>query len=61
MDTLKISEPQRKRFYAIAKATGFSDDEIKGHLKAMGIDHTKDILRSDYDMLCQWANGEATT
>lgn len=58
-NTLKISDAQRKRVYAIAKGTGFSDDEIKGHLKGMGIEHTADILRSDYDSLCVWAAGEA--
>ena len=57
-DPTKISEAQRKRFYAIAKSTGFSDDEIKGHLLTLGIEHTADILKSQYDDLCKWAEGK---
>jgi len=51
----KISDAQRKRFYAIAKETGFSDEEIKKHLLGMGIEHTADILKIQYDDLCKWA------
>jgi len=54
-DPSKISEAQRKRFYAIAKGTGFSDDEIKARLAELGIEHTADILKTQYDVLCAWA------
>lgn len=54
----KISEAQKKRFYAIAKGTGFSDDEIKNKLATLGIEHTADILKSQYDELCVWAQAE---
>jgi hypothetical protein len=57
-DPLKISEAQKKRFYAIAKNTGFSDEEIKGKLTGMGIEHTADILKTQYDELCLWAEGK---
>ncbi|MFA5323952.1 MAG: hypothetical protein WC373_14870 [Smithella sp.] len=57
-DPLKISEAQKKRFYAIAKNTGYSDDEIKAHLLTLGIEHTADILKSQYDELCAWAEGK---
>jgi len=57
-DPAKISEAQRKRFYAIAKGTGFSDEEIKAHLVGLGIEHTADILKSQYDSLCSWASAE---
>jgi hypothetical protein len=57
MDPAKISEAQKKRFYAIAKGTGFYDAEIKGHLREMGIEHTADILKEQYDALCVWAAG----
>ncbi len=57
-DPLKISEAQKKRFYAIAKSTGFSDEEIKNKLKGMGIEHTADILKTQYDDLCLWAEGK---
>jgi len=54
-DPAKISDAQRKRFYAIAKGTGFSDDEIKAHLALSGIERTSDILKTQYDELCDWA------
>lgn len=57
-DPNKISEAQRKRFYAIAKQTGYSDDEIKAHLLTFGIEHTADILKSQYDDLCKWAEAK---
>jgi len=49
----KITDPQRKRFYAIAKKAGASDDEIKGYLKIkIGSEHTRDITMDQYDDLC---------
>lgn len=57
-DPTKITEAQKKRFYAIAKGTGFPDEEIKNHLAGMGIEHTADILKTQYDDLCKWAAGE---
>ena len=57
-DPNRISDAQRKRFYAIAKTTGFSDDEIKVHLQTLGIEHTADILKSQYDELCAWAENK---
>ena len=57
-DPLKISEAQKKRFYAIAKNTGFSDEEIKKKLTGMEIEHTADILKTQYDDLCLWAEGK---
>lgn len=50
-----ISDPQRKRFYAIAKNSGKEDDEIKAYLKSIGIEHTKDIPKSKYEDACKWA------
>jgi hypothetical protein len=58
-DPLKISEAQKKRFYAIAKGTGFSDEEIKAHLATLSIEHTADILKTQYDDLCKWAEGKS--
>lgn len=57
-DPAKISEAQKKRFYAIGKGSGKSDDEIKAHLLALGIEHTADILKSQYDSLCAWAEAK---
>jgi hypothetical protein len=53
----KISDAQRKRFYAIAKTTGFSDDEIKAKCLAAGFEHSADITRDKYEELCAWAKG----
>jgi hypothetical protein len=48
-----ISDNQRKRFYAMAKGAGKSDDEIKQFLIDMiGSDHTSDIPKGKYKYLC---------
>lgn len=53
-DKPKISEAQGKRLYAIAKAAGWSDGELKSFLRrSYNIDHSRDINRSDYDSICQ--------
>ena len=51
-----ISDAQRKRFYAIYKKYGKTDAEAKAFLYAKyGIEHSADILKKDYDDICQWA------
>jgi hypothetical protein len=51
-----ISEPQRKRFYAIYKHAGLADDAVKAYLKQKyGIEHTADITRDFYEEVCAWA------
>jgi len=52
-----ITEPQRKRFFALAKASGKTDDEIKEYLKSIGLESTKDMLKSQYERACEWASG----
>ena len=48
-----ITEPQAKRFYAIAKNTKATDDQIKEWLyREYSIEHTKDIPKSLYDEIC---------
>jgi hypothetical protein len=55
----KISDPQRKRFYAICKGAGKSDDEIQAKLKEeIGSERSADIPRSKYEALCLWAEGK---
>lgn len=55
----KISEGQRKRFWAIAKGTGAADDTIKNWLvKEFGFTHTADITRDVYDDVCDRARAE---
>ncbi len=52
----KISDAQRKRFYAIYKKYGKTDEETKAYLyAAYGIEHSADILKKDYDKICAWA------
>lgn len=49
-----ISEAQRKRFYAISKTTGATDEQIKDWLfREYEIEHTKDITRDIYEEVCQ--------
>lgn len=48
-----ISDKQRKRFYAIAKESGKTDDEIKTFLREItGSESTRDIQNGIYDYLC---------
>jgi hypothetical protein len=55
--TGKITEPQRKRFYAIAKGSKWSDEEIKVYLKnVLKIETANDLLVADYDKACAWAS-----
>jgi hypothetical protein len=51
----KISEPQQKRLFAIAHNTNVTQEDLRLHLKGLGIEHTKDIPRSIYDQICAWA------
>jgi hypothetical protein len=54
--TGKISDAQRKRFYAIAKGKGKSDDIIKEYLKnTVGVETSADIPADRYDETCKWA------
>ena len=52
----KISDAQKKRFYAIAKGSGKEDAEIKTYLKeTFDITSTADIPRDKYDTAVEWA------
>ena len=51
-----ISENQRKRFYAIYKGKGKTDEQVKAYLKEKyKVEHSKDILLADYEDLIKWA------
>lgn len=53
-----ISDPQRKRLFAIYKNAGITDDQMKDYLMTeYGIESTKDIKRSDYEAIVSWAQG----
>jgi len=52
----KITEPQSKRFYAIAKGAGKTEANIKAYLYAkIGSEHSSDIPQNLYDEICLWA------
>lgn len=54
-----ITEPQRKRFFAIAKGTGAHDDHIKEWVfREYGFESTKDITEDVYDEMCQRVKDE---
>jgi len=49
-----ISEPQRKRLYAIAKSAGWSEESFKEWLFSnYGYESSKDIKRSDYEKIVE--------
>lgn len=50
-----ITEPQRKRLYAIGKSSGISEPDFKAWLKEKySITTTKEIKKSDYDDICNY-------
>lgn len=54
-----ISEPQRKRLYAIWKSGGKSDQEVHDFIQDhYGLDSTKAITTDIYEEICTWAAGK---
>lgn len=47
-----ISEAQGKRFFAICKQSGKSEDQIKAILKHFGFASDRDITRDKYEAIC---------
>jgi len=57
--TGKISANQVKRFYAIAKGHGWSDEAIHIYLKkTIGVETSNDIPAARYDEACKWAENK---
>ena len=54
-----ISFPQGKRFFAIAKGAGKSDDEIKAYLASINVAKTIEMPVEKYDAACEWAGKNA--
>jgi hypothetical protein len=49
-----ITGPQGKRMYAIARGSGWSEEQLKAHLKStLGIEHTSEVPVSRYDEICE--------
>jgi hypothetical protein len=48
-----ITEKQRKRMFAIAKANGWSETKIRDVLSVKGYEHTSDVpMGQVYDEIC---------
>lgn len=47
-----VSEAQLKRFWVIARKTGFSDEAVKRLIEAHGFASSKEITRNAYNTLC---------
>jgi hypothetical protein len=54
-----ISEPQRKRFYAICQKSEIPEPIIREEMKRYGFAHSRDITRERYEKLCEWAENWA--
>ena len=47
----RITEPQGKRLWAIAKGAGWNDAEVHAHLQRYGFAHVDEITRDKYDRI----------
>lgn len=55
-----ISEPQRRRFFAIWKASGKTAEEVKAYLvRKIGTEHSASIPKAFYEEICKWAEDKA--
>jgi hypothetical protein len=52
-----ISDPQRKRLFAISKKAGYTDDQMKQLLNACGYQHSADVLKKHYQAICESIEG----
>ena len=57
-DDQYISDPQRKRLFSIARENGVSTEDIKAHLGNLGIKSSNEILKSQYDGIIGWVEGQ---
>jgi hypothetical protein len=54
-----ISEGQARRFYAIRKGTGWSDEETKNYLReTFGTEDDRQIPATRYEEACKWAEAK---
>jgi len=54
-----ITEPQRKRLYAIATNAGWDHDQMKDLLAAYNFESSRDVTRGLYDAICAWVEKQA--
>lgn len=50
-----ITLPQGKRWFAIAKSAGKTEDEMRSYLRSLGIEKSADMPRTSYDAAISWA------
>lgn len=48
-----ITSKQAQRIFAIARETGYSQEEAKTKIVALGFTSTKDVTQKDYDRVCE--------
>lgn len=53
-----ITEPQRKRLYAVMREHGKTADDVKAHLGTLGIDSSTRIPADQYDAVVAWIEGK---
>ena len=50
-----ISDAQVKRLFAILKSSKYTEEELKSHIKeTYKIESSKEILKKDYEKICNW-------
>jgi hypothetical protein len=54
-----ITEPQAKRFHALALKAGKTKSEVQEALRLIGAQSSLQIPRSRYEALCEWAEARA--
>jgi hypothetical protein len=50
-----ISEPQAKRFFAMAMGSGKSKQDVIEYLGTKGYERSGEILKAEYESVCEWA------
>jgi hypothetical protein len=53
-----ISEPQRKRMFAISNKAGKTEEQLKAIVKKYGFEHSRDITRDKYELICNEVEGK---
>jgi hypothetical protein len=53
-----ISEPQRKRMFAISDKAGKTEEQLKAIVKKYGFEHSRDITRDKYELICNEVEGK---
>jgi hypothetical protein len=49
-----ISEAQGKRLFALSHKASVTVEALRDYLHSLGIEHTRDIKKSEYEEICKW-------